>query len=64
MGVLYHGADYNPDQWLDRPDILEQDIDFMKKAGVSCVSLGIFAWATLEPEEGKYNLDWMEEIID
>ena len=64
MGVLYHGADYNPDQWLDRPDILEQDIDFMKKAGVSCVSLGIFAWATLEPEEGKYNLDWMEEIIE
>ncbi len=64
MGVLYHGADYNPDQWLDRPDILEQDIDFMKKAGVNCVSLGIFAWATLEPEEGKFNLDWMEEIIE
>lgn len=64
MGVLYHGADYNPDQWLDRPDILAQDIDFMKKAGVNCVSLGIFAWATLEPEEGKYNLDWMAEIIE
>ena len=64
MGVLYHGADYNPDQWLDRPDILAQDIDFMKKAGVNCVSLGIFAWATLEPEEGQYHLDWMEEIIE
>lgn len=64
MGVLYHGADYNPDQWLDRPDILAQDIDFMKKAGVNCVSLGIFAWATLEPAEGQYQLDWMQEIID
>jgi len=55
--VLRYGADYNPDQWLERPDILEQDIELMKKAGVNVVSLGIFAWATLEPEEGKYNLD-------
>ena len=64
MPVLGHGADYNPDQWLDRPDILEQDIDFMKKARVNIVSLGIFAWAALEPEEGRFNFDWMAEIID
>ncbi|MBQ2992263.1 MAG: beta-galactosidase [Clostridia bacterium] len=62
--VLRYGADYNPDQWLDRPDILAQDIELMKKAHVNVVSLGIFAWATLEPEEGVYNLDWMSEIID
>ncbi len=36
----------------------------MKKAGINSVSLGIFAWATLEPEEGVYNFDWMEEIMD
>ena len=23
---LLHGGDYNPEQWLDRPDILAQDI--------------------------------------
>lgn len=62
--VLRYGADYNPDQWLDRPDILVQDIELMQKANVNVVSLGIFAWATLEPEEGRYNLDWMAEIID
>lgn len=61
---LYHGADYNPEQWLDRPDILEKDIELMKKAHVNVVSLGIFAWSTLEPEEGRYELDWMEDIID
>ena len=64
MPTLYHGADYNPDQWLDRPDILAQDIELMRKAHVNVVSLGIFAWCTLEPEEGRYNLDWMQEIID
>ena len=29
---LLHGGDYNPEQWLDRPDILAQDIELMKKA--------------------------------
>ena len=27
---LLHGGDYNPEQWLDRPDILAQDIELMK----------------------------------
>ena len=28
-GFIY-GGDYNPEQWLDRPDILEKDIVLMK----------------------------------
>lgn len=59
-----HGGDYNPDQWLDRPDILKKDIQLMKEAHVNCVSVGIFAWAHLEPEEGVYQFDWLEQIID
>lgn len=38
-----HGGDYNPDQWLDRPDILEKDLEYFEKAGINCVSLGIFS---------------------
>ena len=30
---LIHGGDYNPDQWLDWPDILEEDNRLMKLAG-------------------------------
>ena len=26
IGGIMHGGDYNPEQWLDRPDILEQDM--------------------------------------
>ncbi len=58
-----HGGDYNPDQWLDRPDILAQDVELMKRANVNVVSLGIFAWATLEPEDGKYDFSFLEERI-
>ena len=49
---LLHGGDYNPEQWLDRPDILAQDIELMKKAHVNTVTLGVFSWSTLEPQEG------------
>lgn len=61
---LLHGGDYNPEQWLDMPEILEQDIECFKAAGINTVSVGIFSWAMLEPEEGKYNFAWLEQVID
>mgnify|MGYP000744909059 CR=1 FL=1 len=30
---LLHGGDYNPEQWLKRPDILEKDIDMLEESG-------------------------------
>ena len=61
---LLHGGDYNPEQWLDRPDILEKDLEMLEEAGCNTVSLGIFSWAVLEPEEGVFHFEWLEEIID
>ena len=61
---LLHGGDYNPEQWLDRPDILKEDIRMMKKAKVNVVTLGVFAWSVLEPEEGSYQFDWLSDIMD
>lgn len=58
-----HGGDYNPDQWLDRPDILAQDVELMKQAHINVVAMGIFSWATLEPEEGRYDFSFLEERI-
>jgi hypothetical protein len=59
-----HGGDYNPDQWLDRPDILDRDVEMMKKAHVNTVSVGIFSWARLEVEDGVYDFTWLDEVID
>lgn len=53
---LLHGGDYNPEQWLKRPDILEKDIDMLEESGCNVVSLGIFSWSTLEPEEGVFHI--------
>ena len=56
---LLHGGDYNPEQWLDRPDILEKDVEMLVESGCNTVSLGIFSWSVLEPEEGVFRLDWL-----
>lgn len=62
--VFGHGGDYNPDQWLHIPGTLEEDIRLMKLSHVNLVSVGIFSWAALEPEEGKYDFDWLEHVLD
>lgn len=63
-GRFLHGGDYNPEQWLHRPDILKTDIDYFKKAHINTVSVGIFSWAVLEPSEGEYRFEWLADIID
>ncbi|WP_462410850.1 beta-galactosidase [Neobacillus sp. Marseille-QA0830] len=61
---MLHGGDYNPDQWLDRPDILADDIKLMQLSHMNTFSVGIFAWSALEPEEGIYNFEWLDKIFD
>ncbi|MER2063497.1 MAG: beta-galactosidase, partial [Alkalibacterium sp.] len=60
---LLHGGDYNPDQWLAYPEILKEDVVLMQKAHTNTFSIGIFAWAALEPEEGVYDFEWLDEVI-
>lgn len=61
---LLHGGDYNPDQWLDQPQILQEDMRLMKLAGCNAMSVGIFAWTALEPEEGKFTFNWLDKVMD
>jgi beta-galactosidase len=59
-----HGGDYNPDQWLDRPDVLAEDMRLMKLARCNAMSVGIFAWTALEPEEGRFTFGWLDRVMD
>lgn len=59
-----HGADYNPDQWLSYPEVLAQDPEMMAEAHCNCMSVGIFAWAMLEPKEGEYHFEELDRIIE
>ncbi len=63
MSFLY-GGDYNPEQWMNSPEILEKDIELMKKAGCNVMSIGIFGWSVMEPREGEYDFSFYEKVID
>ncbi|WP_038911620.1 beta-galactosidase [Dickeya dadantii] len=61
---LLHGADYNPEQWENYSGIIDDDIAMMKQVKCNVMSVGIFSWAKLEPQEGVYRFDWLDEVID
>lgn len=64
LPFLGHGGDYNPDQWREYPEVLKEDIRLMKLAGCNLMSVGIFAWSALEPEEGVYDFEWLRGVLD
>ena len=61
---MLHGGDYNPDQWIRTPEIWDEDMRLMKLAGCNAMSIGIFAWSTLEPEEGRFEFGWLDAVMD
>jgi beta-galactosidase len=55
------GAAWYPEQWPESQ--WEQDLQLMQDAHMNVVRIGEFAWSTLEPSEGHYDLDWMDRAI-
>jgi len=60
-GFFLFGGDYNPEQWSR--EVWAEDIALMTQSKVNTVTLGVFAWAMLEPREGVYDAEWLDEII-
>lgn len=61
---MLHGADYNYEQWLDYPQVLEEDFRLMRQAKCNAMSIGIFSWVMLEPAEGQYQFEWLDRLMD
>jgi beta-galactosidase len=59
---LLLGAAWYPEQWPESR--WETDLTLMEKAHLHVVRVGEFAWSTLEPTEGHYDLDWLERAIN
>ncbi|KAJ1558027.1 hypothetical protein HK096_003955 [Nowakowskiella sp. JEL0078] len=56
-----YGGDYNPEQWPR--EIWLEDAKLMKRAGVNLVSVAIFSWAHLEPRQGDFEFNWLDDVI-
>jgi len=58
---LMLGASWYPEQWPEAR--WDADLALMQAAGLRMVRVGEFAWSSLEPEEGRYTLDWLDRAI-
>ncbi len=58
---ILFGGDYNPEQWT--PDIWEEDMRYFKKAGIDIVTLNVFNWAMLQPDEETYDFSALDDTV-
>ena len=58
------GGDYCPEQWVTEDGILDRDMELMKDANCNEMTMGIFAWDTIEPEEGVFDFSLLDERMD
>lgn len=56
LGVAYYPEHEHPSQWAD-------DYRKLAAAGIRVVRIAEFAWAALEPEDGVYDWEWLDETI-
>ncbi len=59
---MHYGGDYNPEQWPE--SVWPEDVELMRAAGVTMVSIGIFSWARIQPAEGIFDFEWLDRVID
>lgn len=57
-----YGGDYNPEQWPE--EVWEEDMRLFKLAGIDCVTLNVFSWASLQPAEDTYCFDKLDRIME
>jgi beta-galactosidase len=60
LGSAWYPEQWPPDQY---PGRWEADLALMEQAHMNVVRIGEFAWSTMEPTEGHYNLEWIDQAI-
>lgn len=57
LGCAWYPEHWNEQRW-------PEDLRLMREAGMNVVRVAEFAWSRMEPEEGKFDLDWVERAIE
>jgi beta-galactosidase len=60
--TILYGASY---YWEYMPvERLEKDFELMEKAGLSFIRVGESTWGVLEPNDGRFDFDWLVRVLD
>jgi beta-galactosidase len=59
--ILYGAAYYHEYEPTER---LDQDVSMMKAAGLNVVRMGESTWSLWEPQDGQFQYDWMDRVVD
>jgi beta-galactosidase len=59
--ILFGAAYYHEYQPSER---LDADMDLMKEAHFTVIRVGESVWSTWEPENGVFDLDWLQPVLD
>lgn len=59
---LSFGGDYNPEQWPE--EVWEEDMRLFKLAHIDTVTLNVFSWAKLQPDENTYTFEQLDKIMN
>ncbi len=60
-GKFIYGVDYYPEAWDEK--MWEKDATMMQAAGINFVRLAEFAWAKVEPAEGRFDFAWLDRAL-
>jgi len=56
------GVCYYPEHW--KREMVREDFRKMKELGIQYVRMGEFAWSRIEPSPGKFDWEWLDEVLD
>ena len=56
IGVYYYPEQWPREQW-------ERDLKNIKKLGFEFTHFAEFAWTYMEPQEGKYDFEWLDNAL-
>ena len=59
--ILYGAAYYHEYMPYER---LDQDVELMKRAGITVVRVGESTWTSWEPRESEFQFAWMDRVVD
>ena len=61
MGTMQFGVCWYPEQWPRERWAI--DIEMMTGLGLDLVRIGEFAWSRMEPEPGRYDWEWLDDVV-